>query len=49
MVTYQYFSHHVFHIAENYLEAAERCLEERPQEGSDALNALRWNKGRFWE
>lgn len=42
MVTYQYFSAHVFHIAENYLEAAERCLEGRPEEGSDAVNALIW-------
>ena len=47
MVTFQYFSAYVFHIAENYLEAAERCLEGRPEEGSDGLNALRWNKGRF--
>lgn len=42
MVTYQYFSAHVFHIAENYLESAERCLEGRPEEGSDAVNALLW-------
>ena len=42
MVKYQYFSHQVFHIAENYLEAAERCLERHPEEGSDAFNALLW-------
>lgn len=42
MVTHQYFSAHVFHIAENYLEAAERCLEGRPEEGSEAVNALLW-------
>jgi len=42
MVKYQYFSHQVFHIAENYLEAAERCLEGRSEEGSDAFNALLW-------
>ena len=42
MVKYQYFSHQVFHIAENYLEAAERCLEGRPEEGSDEFNALLW-------
>lgn len=42
MVTYQYFSAHVFHIAENYLAAAERCLEGRPEDGSDAVNALLW-------
>ena len=47
MVTFQHFSAHVFHIAENYLEAAERCLEGRPEEGSDAVNSLRSNKGRF--
>lgn len=42
MVKDQYFSPQVFHIAENYLEAAERCLEGRPEEGSDAVNALLW-------
>ena len=42
MEKYQYFSPQVFHIAENYLEAAERCLEGRPEEGSEALNALLW-------
>ena len=47
MVTFQYFSAYVFHIAENYLEAAERYLVGRPEEGSDAVNALRSNKGRF--
>jgi hypothetical protein len=42
MVTYQYFSAHIFHIAENYLEASDRCLEGLPEEGSDAVNALLW-------
>lgn len=54
MVTYQYFSAHVFHIAENYLEAAERCLEKGPDEGGDAVNGLLWPSdlfriiGRIW-
>lgn len=47
MVTYQHLSTHVFHIVENYLEAAARCLEGHPEEGSDVLNPLFWNKGRF--